>query len=242
MITAGFAIPSASDTTIGAGKACWPTGKVAVSEGKRFTCIKVGAKRIWNSGVNLPTVGPKITSRLTSPTLTMTDGQPANFVDLTATRAIQTWLPNHGANTKVYHLYAETGSTMNLSWHITNTVTGESWPNKRAGLLLNSNIGGYQETTFRYRDGAAWRSVKANTDGESQTIIPGMADTDGNITFSITNTNSIAQAEPQPYALNKVQPAQNIQLFSYISLVGYSSTLNETRDILIVHYTKPESK
>lgn len=242
LFTAVFVLPSASQTTVSAGGACWPSGKTTISEGKRYTCIKVGSKRVWDRGVAVPTVGPKTTARLTSPTLETSGGQPMNFVDLTTNRAVQAWLPNFGPGTKVYHLYAERGSTLNLSWNITNTTSGQVWPNKRVGLIVNSNLGGAQSTTFRYTDTSGVRTVKENIDGRGQSVIFKTADSSGNVSFSLTNTNSIAQAEPKPVAQNVLQPAQNIQLFSYISLTGYSSTLNETRDILIVHFTKPDSK
>lgn len=231
--------PTVSRAAVQAGKACPTLGKTSINAGKRFTCIKVGGKKVWNKGATLPAFGPKVTMRLTSPTLTSTDGKPDNFVDLTSAATTTEWIKGYASGSKVYQTYAHVGDDLQLSWHVTDTATGAAFANKPVWLVVNANEGGYQRTTFSYQKNAGLQSVKANATQKAQTQIEGTTDSNGDVTFSLKNTNTIGQAEPAPPALNRTQVGQNISLFSHITLTARSSATHESRDFLSAHFVKP---
>ena len=130
---------------------------------------------------------------------------------------------------------------LEISWHVTNTDTGTAFANKPVWLIVNANSGGYQRTTFSYQTSSGTKAVSSNDSGLAQTQIAGTTDSNGNVTFSLKNTNSVAQAEPTPTYLNKLQPWQNINLASYITLTARSSAIREQRVFMAAHFAKPAS-
>ena len=231
--------PAISRADVQAGKTCPTIGKVEVSAGKRFTCVKAGKKKVWNKGVVLPVSGPKVTMRLTGPELVSSNGKPTNFVDLTASSTTTKWLSNFAPGSKVYQTYTSVGGAIELSWHVTDTSTGLGFANKPVWLVVNTNESSSQRTSFTYEGNDGPQAVKTNLTGKAQTQIPGKTDASGNVTFKLQNTNSIGQAEPTPNAINQVQPSQNISLYSSITLAAHSSAIRETRDFLQAHFVKP---
>jgi len=234
--------PTVSRADVQAGTACPTLGKTSISAGKRFTCIKAGTKKVWNKGVMLPATGPAVTMRLTTPALVSTNGVPENFVDLTSSTSSKQWLGNYAAGSKVYQTYTNVGDALQLTWHVTDTITGAAFANKPVWLVMNANEGSYQRTTFTYEDANGIQTVRVNSTTKAQTQIPGTTDANGDVTFSVQNTNTIAQAEPTPRAMNRTQVGQNISLYSHITLTARSSSIRETKDFLNAHFVKPSAK
>lgn len=232
-------LPTISRADVQAGKACPTLSKTSINAGKRFTCIKVGSTKVWNRGIALPAFGPKVTMRLTSPALTSTAGKPDNFVDLTSTPTASEWIKAYASGSKVYQTYAQVGDDLQLSWHVTDTATGAALANKPVWLVVNANEGSYQRTTFTYQNNIGTQTIKANSTQKAQTQIPGITDENGDVTFSLKNTNTIGQGEPTPPAPNRTQVGQNISLFSHITLTAHSSATHESRDFLSAHFVKP---
>ena len=88
MVAVLLAPPSADALTPKAGATCSKLGQVVDFQGKRFTCIKSGSKKVWNKGIVIkpstspsakasvtpsPSVSPSRTSSPT-PTSTATNG------------------------------------------------------------------------------------------------------------------------------------------------------------------------
>jgi beta-glucanase (GH16 family) len=232
-------LPSISRADGQAGKNCLSIGKTSLSAGKRFTCVKVGKKTVWNKGIALPATGPQLTMRLTSPELASANGQSTNFMNLTESVAIGKWLTNFAPDSKVYQIYTPVGGDLKTSWHVRDTKTGLAFANSAVWLVVNANEGSIQRTSFTYEDNDGTHVVKANSNRKGQTQIPGKTDQNGNVTFILQDTNSIGEAEPTPIALNQIQATQNINLFSSITLTAHSSAIRETRDFLNAHFVKP---
>jgi len=232
-------LPTTSQADGQAGKSCPSLGKTSISAGKRFTCVKVGKKKVWNKGVVLPATGPQVTMRLTSPELMSVNGQPTNFVNLTGSVDSRKWISNFAPASQVYQTYTDVGGTLRLSWHLSDTKTGSALANRAVWLVVNANEGSIQRTSFTYEANGGTHTVKTNSNSKGQTQIPSMTDGNGDVTFTLQNTNSIGEAEPTPQAINQTQPAQNINLFSSITLTAHSSAIRETRDFLTAHFVKP---
>lgn len=241
LILAMIMAPTVSRADVQAGKACPTLGKTSISAGKRFTCIKVRTKKVWGKGVTLPAVGPKVTMRLTSPALASSNGTPENFVDLTSSAATRQWLGNYAAGSNSYLTYANVGDVLELSWHVTDTASGDAFANKPVWLIVNANDASFQRATFNYENVDGTQAVKANATAKAQTEISGTTNANGDVTFRLQNTNTIGQAEPTPTAINKIQAGQNIVLSSQITLTAHSSDIRESRDFISTHFVKPSS-
>jgi len=230
--------PTVSRADGQSGKSCPSLGKTSISAGKRFTCVKVGKKKVWNKGVALPATGPQVTMRLTSPELVSVNGQPTNFVNLTGSVDSGKWISNFAPDSKVYQTYTNVGGALRLSWHVSDTKTGSALANRAVWLVVNANEGSIQRTSFTYEANDGTHVVKTNSTRKGQTQIPGTTDANGDVTFNLLNTNSIGEAEPTPPAINQIQPTQNINLFSSITLTAHSSAIREARDFLNAHFVK----
>jgi hypothetical protein len=75
--------------------------------------------------------------------------------------------------------------------------------------------------------------------GTGETVIAGMTDDEGYVTFVITNTNTAAQAEAKPAALNAMQPAGGTDLHSQITLTAGLAQTKESIDLIEFHIVKP---
>jgi hypothetical protein len=108
---------------------------------------------------------------------------------------------------------------------------------------VNKNYGGVENATFSYiKNGITYQVAGHATDlGETQ--IPGITDANGDVTFTLVNTNDPASAEAKPAALNKVQPdTVTDQVFSTITLMAHlslTSETKETKDFIWAHFVKP---
>ena len=240
-VTAMFGLPTVSQAQIKLGMSCSPLGKTAITAGKKFTCIKSGNKKNWNKGVRLP-AGQAVTLRLTSPTLNKVAGVASDYVNATAFTSTKKWISSAGPDSAAYYRYAEVGSGIEVKWHVSDTATGAALVNKDVWLVANANASGEQKTKFRYEIGSDLNYVQPNYSGAQQTQIAGVTDSNGDVTFSLQNSNSIAEAEPAPRALNATQAPQNISLFSNFTLTTHASPSRETRDYLLTHFIKPASK
>jgi len=243
MISALFmlGLPSVSQAKIKSGMTCSPLGKSTVTDGKRFTCVKSGKKKIWNKGVIVPQ-GKSVTLRLTSPILNDVAGSPSDYVNATGFTSTKKWISGAGPSSAAYYRYADVGTFLEVSWRVSDSATGVALANKNVWLVANANASGAQKTKFKYEIGSDLKFVQPNYSGTQQTQIPGVTDANGNVTFTLQNTNSIAQAEPAPRALNVTQAPQNISLFSNFTLTTHASARSETRDYLLTHFIKPNDK
>ena len=61
LLVLALSMPSADAVVIPkAGAACSKIGAISDYKGKRYTCVKSGAKRVWNKGVAIPAPKPSI--------------------------------------------------------------------------------------------------------------------------------------------------------------------------------------
>ena len=70
----------------------------------------------------------------------------------------------------------------------------------------------------------------------------GRTDANGYVSFTLVNTNTVAQAEPKPAALNVEQPKTvTTTCFSTITLTAHlgSDETKETKDFVWAHIVKP---
>ena len=237
-----IALAPVSRADVKSGTKCTRIGQTTISANKKFTCTKVGATKVWNKGVALPAVGPRVTMRVTSPDLTSTGGVPNNFVDISKSTSVTKWLTNYAAGTQVSQTYAAVGEPLTISWHVTQTDTSQVAANLPVWLTVNANEGGAQRAVFTYQTKSGTQMIKANSQGRSETQIPGITDSQGDVSFILRNTNSIGEAEPTPTALNRLQPAQNTVLYSNFTLTARSSHIRERKDVVSIHFTKPSDK
>jgi hypothetical protein len=76
--------------------------------------------------------------------------------------------------------------------------------------------------------------------GETQ--FEGRTDINGFVSFTLLNTNTVAEAEPKPAALNAEQPKSvSTNIFSTITLMARlgSDETKETKDFVWAHIVKP---
>jgi hypothetical protein len=98
-----------------------------------------------------------------------------------------------------------------------------------------------QNATFSYVVSGEKKVAAASpaNNGTGETVIAGMTDDEGYVTFVITNTNTAAQAEAKPAALNAMQPAGGTDLHSQITLTAGLAQTKESIDLIEFHIVKP---
>ena len=76
-------IPAISDAAVKSGAACKKLGQTEVSQGKKYTCVKLKSKLVWNKGVLLPVVPkePAVPASTPSPTPSAEVSTPPKPVD-----------------------------------------------------------------------------------------------------------------------------------------------------------------
>jgi len=124
---------------------------------------------------------------------------------------------------------------------VTDTNTGDALASFPVSLIVNKNYGGVENATFTYDFNGATKVVAASpsNSGSGETKIAGMTDENGDVSFTITNTNSAATAEPTPAALNAMQPLTAVNLHSQITLTAGLDQTKESIDLLEIHIVKP---
>ena len=237
--------------------ASWNTNNIA-----RARCIVksfvTGAETIVaaTSTVSIPRIGkymPRakkgatvattaVTMRLVEPALVKdAAGKASNYFDWSYNALENDWAKYYGPKLAFIYKYINAGSTTTFKWHVTDTNTGAALTSFPVSLIINKNYGGVQNATFTYEMNGATKEIAASpsNSGTGETKIAGMTDENGNVSFTITNTNSVASAEPTPAALNEMQPASAVNLHSQITLTAGLDQTKESIDLLEIHIVKP---
>ena len=183
-----------------------------------------------------------VTMRLVEPALVKdAAGKASNYFDWSYNALENDWAKYYGPKLAFIYKYINAGSTTTFKWHVTDTNTGESLASFPVSLIVNKNYGGVENATFTYEMNGATKEIAASpsNSGTGETKIAGMTDENGNVSFTITNTNSVASAEPTPAALNEMQPASAVNLHSQITLTAGLDQTKESIDLLEIHIVKP---
>lgn len=183
-----------------------------------------------------------VTMRLVEPTLTKdASGKAVNYYDWTWNSLEYNWAQYYGKNLAFIYKYMSVGATTTLKWKVTDTDSGSALDNFPVSLIINKNYGGAQNATFSYVISGEKKVAAASpsNNGTGETVIAGMTDDEGYVTFVITNTNTAAQAEAKPTALNAMQPAGSTDLHSQITLTAGLAQTKESIDLLEFHIVKP---
>lgn len=183
-----------------------------------------------------------VTMRLVEPALTKdASGKPVNYYDWTWNSLEYNWAQYYGKNLAFIYKYMNVGATTTLKWKVTDTDSGSALDNFPVSLIINKNYGGAQNATFSYVISGEKKVAAASpsNNGTGETVIAGMTDDEGYVTFVITNTNTEAQAEAKPTALNSMQPAGGTDLHSQITLTAGLAQTKESIDLLEFHIVKP---
>lgn len=134
------------------------------------------------------------------------------------------------ANTKAYVKYVDAGATMNLVYRAVDTASGDPVVNQNMSLIVNAN--GTERTSF----------ASGSTVIPAQTTVrlSSRTDVNGYATFTLRNTNNVADAEPAPAALNQVNASWSatpaVELGSNVQPTFGAE--KEVIDILFPHVTK----
>jgi hypothetical protein len=183
-----------------------------------------------------------VTMRLVEPALTKdAAGKAVNYFDWTYNSAENNWAQYYGKNLAFIYKYMNVGATTTLKWKVTDTDSGSALDNFPVSLIINKNYGGVQNATFSYVVSGETKVAAASpaNSGTGETVIAGMTDDEGYVTFVITNTNTATQAEAKPAALNAMQPAGGTDLHSQITLTAGLAQTKESIDLIEFHIFKP---
>ena len=102
------------------------------------------------------------------------------------------------SGSKVFLNYLNAGGTLNLKYKVTNADNGDALPITPVTLIVNAPWS-CSNASFTIGDtvaGPDW------CNGDGSTYVSGTTDSDGYVTFDVTNTNTDAQAEARPAAFN----------------------------------------
>ena len=183
-----------------------------------------------------------VTMRLVEPTLIKdAAGKASNYFDWTYNSVEANWAQYYGKNLAFIYKYMSVGASTTLKWKVTDTDSGSALDNFPVSLIINKNYGGVQNATFSYvvsGEKKVAATSPANS-GTGETVIAGITDDEGYITFVITNTNTATQAEAKPAALNAMQPAGGTDLHSQITLTAGLAQTKESIDLIEFHFVKP---
>ena len=191
-------------------------------------------------GATAPTTA--VTMRLVEPALVKdAAGKASNYFDWSYNALENDWAKYYGPKLAFIYKYINAGSTTTFKWHVTDTDTGAALTSFPVSLIVNKNYGGVENATFTYEMNGTTKEIAASpsNSGSGETKIAGMTDENGDVSFTITNTNSAASAEPAPAALNEMQPATAVNLHSQITLTAGLDQTKESIDLLEIHVVKP---
>jgi len=247
--------------SVKAGTPCTKLKRTFIFGTKKFTCVKSGSKLVWNKGVNIPPVpvvatpcplppitpigtsaGTNVTLRMTAPTMLCLNGVPTNFMDDTQRSVSDNWSQYYGPRLRVFNRYFEIGSTMPITWHVTDSFTNMALPNKHVWLMINKNYGGVQIARFTYVANGTTHTVEASTSETGETQVEGVTDSSGDVTFTLVNINSSDEAETRPVSLLEHQVDGSGSFLSNITLTTHLPETVETKDFLWAHFTQPDSQ
>ena len=213
------------------------------SMARAVTIARVGK---YVKGSNKTVAPAAVTMRLVSPTMTRdAGGKAVDFVDQSNSPVQDHWSQYYGnanGGLGVFYKYFTAGSTMTLKYHVTDSASGAALPYFNVWLVVNKNYGGVESATFTYEKNGIKYNVAAHSTDLGETQIPGITDVNGDVTFTLVNTNTATSAEPKPEALNKIQPLSVTPVFSTITLMAHlvsESETKETKDFIWAHIVKP---
>ncbi|MEI7655417.1 MAG: hypothetical protein WCJ22_01420 [Actinomycetes bacterium] len=201
----------------------WDDSRVVAQESGFDLIPTVGAlservDRVWSHTVKLAAGRPVI--RLVSPVIDTTK----DAYDATS------WLQNADSDSKAYVRYYAAGSQLLLRYRATMSDTGAAIASQQMSLVVNGNG---ELTSFT----AGATSIAAG----SKVTLTAMTDANGYATFSLVNTNTSAQAEPAPAALNIANASWTATPAAQLggNLTPSMGANAEAVDILFPHITKP---
>ena len=206
-----------------------------------FTIPRLG-KYVPRSSTPTKLKPTAVTMRLVDPALTKdAAGKAVNYFDWTYNSVEANWAQYYGKNLAFIYKYVNVGATTTLKWKVTDSDSGSALDNFPVSLIINKNYGGMQNATFSYVVSGEKKVAAASpaNNGTGETVIAGMTDDEGYVTFVITNTNTAAQAEAKPAALNAMQPAGGTDLHSQITLTAGLAQTKESIDLIEFHIVKP---
>jgi len=206
-----------------------------------FTIPRLG-KYVPRTGTPTKLTPTAVTMRLVDPVLTKdVSGKAVNYFDWTYNSAENNWAQYYGKNLAFIYKYMNVGATTTLKWKVTDTDSGSVLDNFPVSLIINKNYGGVQNATFSYVVSGETKIAAASpaNSGTGETVIAGMTDDEGYVTFVITNTNTATQAEAKPAALNAMQPLGGTDLHSQITLTAGLAQTKESIDLVEFHIVKP---
>lgn len=193
------------------------------------------------SGSSTPAPEAKeVTMRLLEPTMKKdSNGDPANYADFSFDAKANGWDKYYGAGVGVYYRYFEVGSTFTTRWKLTDTKTKAPLANQDIWLVVNKNYGGNQLGSFLVSSNGVDTPAKASKSDTGETQIQGKTDGNGEVTFTLKNTNVLSEAESAPPALNLAQPEGAKLLFSSITVTTHIPEIKESKDFIWAHITEP---
>jgi hypothetical protein len=189
----------------------------------------------------------KVTMRLVEPVLKKdAAGKPVDYVDMSASPIKDDnwgkYYGNSDGGLGVYYKYLNAGSTTTFKYKVTDSVTKQAVPYYKVWLVVNKNYGGAELVSFTHENNGIISEIAPNLGPIGETQIEGRTDINGYVSFTLVNTNTAAQAEPKPAALNAEQPKTMRSIyFSTITLtarLGVDET-KETKDFVWAHIVQP---
>ena len=221
--------------------------QVVVSQSSVVTIKRVG-KYTPITKLSFVVKPTDVTMRLVSPVLKKDkSGSPVDFVDFSSDPVQNGWAKYYGqanGGMGVFYKYFNAGSTMNITYHVTDSNTKKALSYFKVWLIVNKNYGGVQMATFTYQKNGISTKISGHATDLGETQIAGMTDANGDVTFTLVNTDSASVAEPKPSALNVEQP-KNVKVtdFSTITLTAHVTPngveTHETKDMIWAHIVQP---
>ena len=169
--------------------------------------------------------------RLVSPVLNTTPTSAANALDQTFDAAANKWDTYYGKGLKFYIFYRNVGTTTDFTWRATNAA-GTPLASTTVYMIVNKSFS-CSDTKFTTTGNPVYGNPDdlngQNNDrggnpkaiprdwcgddagghpqwGRGESSIPGTTDSNGLVTFSLTNTNMNSEAEPAPVSLTTLNP------------------------------------
>ena len=221
--------------------------QTAVSHTAVITIARVG--KFVATKIQSATVKPTdVTMRLVTPVLTKDKaGAPVDFVDFSSDPVQNGWAKYYGqanGGMGVFYKYFNAGSTMKITYHVTESNTKKALAYFKVWLIVNKNYGGVQAATFTYDKNGITTKITGHSTDLGETQIAGMTDAKGDVTFTLVNTDGASVAEPKPSALNAEQPKSVKTVdFSTITLTAHVTPngveTHETKDMIWAHIVQP---
>jgi hypothetical protein len=177
-----------------------------------------------------------VTMRLLEPAMTKdSNGDPVNYADFSFDAKANGWEKYYGSGIGVFYRYFEPGSTFTTKWKLTDTKTKAPLANQDIWLVINKNYGGSQLGSFIATYNGVDTVAKASKSDTGETQVQGKTDSNGEVTFTLKNTNLATEAEAAPPALNLAQPEGAKLLFSSITVTTHIPETKESKDFLWAH-------